>query len=174
MKERSANEAGRALERLAEVVAALRAENGCPWDKEQTHDSLKRYCLEEAAEVVCGINILNKTGNSENLCEELGDLLLQIFLHAQIAQEEGLFTIADVADCISEKMIRRHPHVFGDAQPADIDAINRTWEEIKKTEKNGREWMEDYLPEAFDECEKYIDAARERKAAKRTAKESEN
>lgn len=101
------------FERLQEIIARLRGENGCPWDREQTHASLKPACVEEAAEVVCGINILEKTGDAENLKEELGDLLLQVVMHAQIAEEENLFTIEDVIHGISEKMIRRHPHVFG-------------------------------------------------------------
>ena len=100
------------FERFTDIVAMLRSEHGCPWDKEQTHVSLKRYCIEEAAEVVAGINIYDRTGNCENLCEELGDLLLQIVLHAQIAKEEGLFSIDDVVRGISDKMVRRHPHVF--------------------------------------------------------------
>ena len=94
------------FDKLKQVIAGLRAEDGCPWDREQTHRSLKPYCIEEAAEVICGINMLAETGNAENLKEELGDLLLQIVLHAQIAEEEGLFTIGDVLDAISEKMIR--------------------------------------------------------------------
>ena len=139
------------LNRLVQVIARLRAEDGCPWDREQTHASLKAACVEEAAEVVGGINILEQTGNAENLKEELGDLLLQVVMHAQIAKEEGLFTLEDVMRGITDKMIRRHPHVFG------------TWAEIKKQEKEGKEWMESYLPGAFDEAEELIGAARKRK-----------
>lgn len=153
-------------ERLIEVVAKLRSEDGCPWDREQTHESLKRYCIEEAAEVICGVNILSETKDASNLCEELGDLLLQIVLHAQIASEEGLFTMDDVMRGISDKMVRRHPHVFSDTVLPDMDAIHRTWEEIKKQEKSGHEWMDKYLPAAFEESERYVDAARERKAMK--------
>ena len=85
------------IERLKEIVEKLRSENGCPWDKVQTHESLKATCIEEAAEVICGINILEKTSDPENLKEELGDLLLQVMFHSVIAQEEGLFTFDDVA-----------------------------------------------------------------------------
>ena len=103
-----------AFDELKGVVARLRAEDGCPWDREQTHSSLKPECIEEAAEVICGINVLEETGNPENLKEELGDLLLQVVMHAQIAEEEGLFTMDDVIREVSRKMIRRHPHVFSD------------------------------------------------------------
>ena len=91
------------IDRLLNVVAKLRAEDGCPWDKEQTHMSLKPECIEEATEVICGINILDQTGNADNLKEELGDLLLQVVMHCQIAQEEGLFSFDEVVDGISDK-----------------------------------------------------------------------
>ena len=84
------------IERLETIVKTLRSKNGCPWDRAQTHASLKPECIEEAAEVVCGINILEKTGNADNLKEELGDLLLQVMFHSVIAEEEGLFTFDDV------------------------------------------------------------------------------
>ena len=151
------------LNRLVQVIARLRAENGCPWDREQTHGSLKAACVEEAAEVVCGINILEQTGNAENLKEELGDLLLQVVMHAQIAKEEGLFTLEDVMRGITDKMIRRHPHVFGTTAVSGSDEVLVNWAEIKKQEKEGKEWMESYLPGAFDEAEELIGAARKRK-----------
>ena len=103
-----------AMEELMQTVAKLRAPQGCPWDRAQTHESLKAACVEEAAEVVCGINILSETGRAQSLMEELGDLLLQVVMHAQIAEEEGLFTMEDVIRGINRKMIRRHPHVFGE------------------------------------------------------------
>ena len=105
---------GQAMEQLQETVARLRAPDGCPWDRAQDHLSLKAACVEEAAEVVSGINILAQTGMSHCLREELGDLLLQVVMHAQIAEEEGLFTMEDVIRGINEKMLRRHPHVFGE------------------------------------------------------------
>ena len=120
------------FERLQEIIAQLRGENGCPWDREQTHVSLKPACVEEAAEVVCGINILEKTGDAENLKEELGDLLLQVVMHAQIAEEENLFTMDDVIRGISEKMIRRHPHVFGVTEVQNSQEVLVNWESIKK------------------------------------------
>ena len=155
------------FDELVAVIARLRAKDGCPWDREQTHMSLKAPCIEEAAEVICGINILDKTGNAENLKEELGDLLLQVVMHAQIAEEEGLFTIEDVVRGITEKMIRRHPHVFGEATVSDSGDVLRNWEAIKTYEKQGKIDDTVYLNEAFDESEKLIDVARKRKAAKR-------
>ena len=154
------------FEELENIIARLRAPDGCPWDREQTHSSLKAACIEEAAEVVCGINILEDTGNSDNLKEELGDLLLLIVMHAQIAGEEGLFTMDDVICGISEKMIRRHPHVFGEETAADSEEVLDKWNAIKKQEQTGKEWMENYLPDAFNEAEKLIGKARERKGMK--------
>ena len=151
------------IERLKSIVEKLRAEDGCPWDRAQTHGSLKPACIEEAAEVICGINILEKTGNAENLREELGDLLLQIMFHAVIAEEEGLFTLEDVAKTVSEKMVRRHPHVFGeDAYSSDAEK-DAAWEEIKKAEKAGREWQEPYLSAAMEEAKELINVAERRK-----------
>lgn len=154
------------FEELENIIARLRAPDGCPWDREQTHSSLKAACIEEAAEVVCGINILENTGNSDNLKEELGDLLLLIVMHAQIAEEEGLFTMDDVIQGISDKMIRRHPHVFGEETAADSGEVLDKWNAIKKQEKTGKEWMENYLPDAFNEAEELIGKARERKGMK--------
>lgn len=151
------------FEELQRIVARLRARDGCPWDREQTHGSLKAACIEEAAEVVCGINILEETGNSENLQEELGDLLWQVVMHAQIAEEEGLFTMDDVIQGISDKMVRRHPHVFGQTVVSDSGEVLTNWAEIKKQEKAGKEWMEERLPGAMTEARELIDAARRRK-----------
>ena len=151
------------FEEFQNIIARLRAPDGCPWDKEQTHSSLKAACIEEAAEVVCGINILEDTGNSDNLKEELGDLLLQVVMHAQIAEEAGLFTMDDVIQGISEKMIRRHPHVFGEETVSDSGEVLDKWNDIKRNEKNGKEWMDNYLPAAFNEAKELIDKARKRK-----------
>ena len=154
------------FERFKDIVAKLRSEEGCPWDRAQTHESLKPTCIEEAAEVICGINILNETGNADNLREELGDLLMQVVIHAQIAQEEGLFTMDDVIRGISEKMIRRHPHVFHEPV-VDKDGKELTrWDDIKKFEKEGKEWTEEYLPGAFEEAKELIERAKNRKGYK--------
>ena len=151
------------IEKLKEIVQKLRSEDGCPWDKVQTHESLKATCVEEAAEVVCGINILEKTGDAENLKEELGDLLLQVMFHAVIAEEEGLFTFDDVAKVVSEKMIRRHPHVFSGVTFKSDEERHAAWEEIKKAEKEGKEWQEEYLKSAMNEAADLIERAKKRK-----------
>ncbi|MCR4720550.1 MAG: MazG family protein [Lachnospiraceae bacterium] len=157
----------KSFEELVEVVARLRGEGGCPWDREQTHATLKTTCIEEAAEVICGINILEKTGNASNLCEELGDLLLQVVMQARIAEEEGLFTIDDVNRAITEKMIRRHPHVFGEVTVSDTGEVLKNWEEIKKLEKKGKIDDDPYIYDAFDESVALIERARQRKFEKR-------
>ncbi len=157
------------FDKLKNVVERLRAEDGCPWDREQTHMSLKAPCIEEAAEVICGINILEQTGNAENLKEELGDLLLQVLMHAQIAEEEGLFTIDDVIKGITDKMIRRHPHVFGNAHACNSQQVLDNWEAIKALEKPGKTDDKDFLFDAFDESIQLIEVARKRKAAKYAA-----
>lgn len=151
------------IKRLKEIVQILRSENGCPWDREQTHASLKPECIEEAAEVVCGINILEKTGNAENLKEELGDLLLQVMFHSVLAEEEGLFTFEDVAGTVADKMIRRHPHVFSGVVFATEEERKASWEKIKQEEKKGKEDSNRYLSEAFDEARILIDKAAQRK-----------
>jgi XTP/dITP diphosphohydrolase len=121
-----------ALTELIAVVAKLRdPETGCPWDLEQTHISLVPYVLEEAHEVADAI----RHGDDAHLKEELGDLLLQVVLHAQIAQEEGRFDLAQIASGISEKLMRRHPHVFAGAEAADSAAVTANWEAIKAAEQ---------------------------------------
>lgn len=113
------------------TVDALRNPGGCPWDQEQTFESLRRYLIEEAYEAIDAVN----EGNMEDFCEELGDVLLQVVLNSRIAQEEGDFTIHDVIRSVNEKMIRRHPHVFGEIELKSSEAVLTNWEKIKKTEK---------------------------------------
>lgn len=122
------------INQLRAIVARLRAPEGCPWDREQTHASLRAGLIEEAYEVVEAINQNDDT----NLCEELGDLLLQPIFHAQIAAEEGRFNFDDVARRIVEKLLRRHPHVFGEDQCADSAEVLRKWDDIKRAEKGGK------------------------------------
>ena len=125
-----------ALAELKAVVARLRdPEGGCPWDLEQTHASLVPYVLEEAHEVADAI----RHGNDQQLSEELGDLLLQVMLHAQIASEAGRFDLAEISRGISSKLIRRHPHVFTGAEAADSTAVKEVWEAIKGQEQAERE-----------------------------------
>lgn len=122
------------IDRLVDIIAQLRAENGCPWDREQTHDTLKRNIIEETYELIDAINDNNKNA----MKEELGDVLLQVVFHAQIAHENGEFDIDDVAKTISDKLIRRHPHVFGSTKVSGTDEVLKNWDEIKKTEYKNR------------------------------------
>ena len=116
---------------FCEIIETLRSPNGCSWDKEQTHESLKKNLIEESYEYIDALC----EGNKMKMCDELGDVLLQIVMNAQIAKESEDFTIDDVIDTISKKMIRRHPHVFGDVQDQSVSGILTRWEEIKKGEK---------------------------------------
>lgn len=114
---------------LLALISKLRGEEGCPWDRAQTHVSLRPYMLEEAYEAIAAID----AHEPDALADELGDLLLQVLLHSQIAKEAGEFTIDDVIENLAAKLIRRHPHVFGDA-PGDLPAIRTNWEKIKEEE----------------------------------------
>jgi tetrapyrrole methylase family protein/MazG family protein len=116
---------------LRAIVARLRAPDGCPWDREQTHSSLRPYVIEEAFEVVGALD----ENDIASLPEELGDLLLQIVLHSQLAEEAGEFTMSDVLRGLSEKLVRRHPHVFGDVELETADQVNRQWDELKRAER---------------------------------------
>ena len=135
------------FEDLCMIIKELRAETGCPWDRRQTHGSLTLCMLEEAAETVSGIKLYEKTNNPDSMKEELGDLLMQVVMHARIAEEEGLFTLDDVICQISQKMIRRHPHVFElDGTPLhgkEPDPENiKSWQEIKEEEKKQQTFSE--------------------------------
>jgi len=118
---------------LVELMATLRGPEGCPWDREQNHKSIRPYLLEETYEVLEAID----SGDDEKLREELGDLLLQIVFHAQMAREEGKFDIYEVIDGIVKKLIRRHPHVFGQVKVRDSREVLENWEKIKKGERRG-------------------------------------
>jgi MazG family protein len=120
-----------ALARLVDMMARLRAPGGCPWDREQTHATLRPYVLEEAYEVVDAID----GGDPATLRDELGDLLLQVVFHAELAREAGTFSIADVATAIADKLERRHPHVFGDVAVRGADDVVRNWTRIKAAER---------------------------------------
>ncbi len=123
---------GTSLESFQEIIAHLRApEDGCPWDKEQTHLSLRKHLLEECYETISAMD----EGNPEKMCEEFGDLLLQIILNAQIASESGEFTMTDVLEGIYEKIIRRHPHVFGEIEVSGVRDVLSNWEKIKDSER---------------------------------------
>src|SRR5947199_6573241 len=122
------------LAKLCEIVAKLRAPGGCPWDREQTHESLLPALIEEAYEVARAV----RANDSTNFREELGDLLLLIVMHAEIASESDRFDINGVLKDVTEKLIRRHPHVFGNSDARDSGAVLRQWESIKRAEKAGK------------------------------------
>lgn len=121
------------MERLRRIMHLLRAPGGCPWDAEQTHESLVKHLIEEAYEVADAV----ASGETAAIVDELGDLLLQPVFHAEIASERGDFNFDDIASAICEKLIRRHPHVFGDAVAGDAGAVLAQWEQIKASEKTG-------------------------------------
>ncbi len=122
---------GHGFDEFVEVIAALRAPDGCPWDREQTHRSIAKNMVEEAYEAVHAI----ETNDVAELRDELGDVLLQVVLHAQIATDEGEFTIDDVVAAITAKIVRRHPHIFGDAEAGTASEVLRTWDTIKAGER---------------------------------------
>jgi MazG family protein len=124
--------AGDWFEKLVAVQARLRAPNGCPWDREQTHATLRTYLIEEAYEVLEAL----EGGDDAKFAEEMGDLLLQIVFHSQIAREEGRFTVADVIREVHDKMVRRHPHVFGEKRAKNAAEVLKNWEQLKKEERS--------------------------------------
>ena len=119
--------------RLKDLVARLRAPDGCPWDRAQTHDSLQDALIEEAWEAVAAM----RQGDPAALAEELGDLLLHVLMHAQIAAEDERFDIDSVVDGVAQKLVRRHPHVFGAERAASPDEVVQTWERVKRAERGG-------------------------------------
>lgn len=134
MTENATEPLGRKFERLVEIMARLRAPGGCPWDREQSFDTIKPYLLEETYETLDAIDARNWRG----IAEELGDLLLEVVFFAQMAGEENRFTVADSLDSINEKLVRRHPHVFGTGDAKTSGDVKKRWEEIKAEEKRSR------------------------------------
>jgi tetrapyrrole methylase family protein/MazG family protein len=130
---------------LIEIITYLRGSQGCPWDKKQTHASLREHLLEESYEVLEALD----EANTEKLCAELGDLLLQIVLHAQVAKEAGEFDMGDVAESINKKLLYRHPHVFGSACAKNADEVLVHWEKLKKKERKEDTGMLDGVPRAL-------------------------
>lgn len=122
-----------AIKDLLGIMAALRSPEGCPWDREQTHETLRFHAVEEVYELIDAI----EAGDDQEMLEELGDLLLQVVFHCQLAQERGVFDFEAVARAMAEKLLRRHPHVFGQADAKTVDAVWAQWEKIKKAEKAG-------------------------------------
>ena len=133
------------MERLLETMRRLRAPDGCPWDKEQTHESLRPYLLEEAAEAVDAIS----SGDDAAITDELGDVLLQVAFHAVIAEADGRFDYADIEAAIVAKLIRRHPHVFADVRVENADEVLTNWRAIKAAEKGGETSPAERVPRAL-------------------------
>lgn len=125
---------GTSFESFAEIVAHLRAPDGCPWDREQTHETLRKHLLEESYEAISAID----SGNFTDMREEFGDLLLQVVLQSQIANEEGQFNVNQVVEGIHSKIVRRHPHVFGDLELNDVDDVLANWEKLKEKERSDK------------------------------------
>ncbi len=152
-----------AINDLLEVMARLRSPDGCPWDREQDHRSLRFHAVEEVYELIDAI----EAGDDHEMSEELGDLLLQVVFHCQLARERGVFDFDQVARNITDKLLRRHPHVFGDVKVKNVDEVWANWEQIKRAEKAGThrervsalDGIPKHLP-ALLRCEKLVKKAR--------------
>ena len=162
-----------AIEELLDVMAKLRSPEGCPWDREQNHASLRRHAIEEVYELIDAI----EAGDDHEMAEELGDLLLQVVFHCQLARERGAFDFERVTRTLVDKLIRRHPHVFGTTRVKDVDEVWANWEKIKKSEKHGthleRKSAFDGIPRhlpALLRAEKLLKKARKAKVIDRPAK----
>src|SRR3954447_7810760 len=139
------------IEELLSVMSRLRSPKGCPWDREQDHQSLRWHAVEEVYELMDAID----SGDDQEIMEELGDLLLQVVFHSQLGKERRAFTFEQVTNHILEKLIRRHPHVFGDVKVKDVDQVWTNWEKIKRAEKQGTQHAR---PSALDGIPKYLPA----------------
>lgn len=161
----------KSFDELVAVMARLRAPGGCPWDHEQTYVSLAQYLLEEAYETFDAIQEADATGDTANLREELGDLLLQVVFHSTIGAERGDFTIDDVSDGVTKKLILRHPHVFGDAKFARAEDVLDNWDQLKADERKASGKVEKQLESILDEVPVHFPALLEGlKLTKRAAK----
>ena len=140
-----------AIDQLLAVMAKLRSPKGCPWDREQDHMTLRRHAIEEVYELIDAI----EAGDDHEMAEELGDLLLQVVFHCQMAKERGAFNFEQVAQNIADKLIRRHPHVFGNTKVKDVDEVWANWEKIKQAEKHGTRHQRD---SALDGIPKHLPA----------------
>ena len=164
MKKQPSTKRKPSIDDLLAVMARLRSPNGCPWDREQDHLSLRFHAVEEVYELMDAI----EAGDDHEMAEELGDLLLQVVFHCQLANERGVFDFEEVSRRIVEKLIRRHPHVFGDSKVKSVDAVWAQWEQIKKAEKKGTKHER---PSALDGIPKHLPALlRAEKLAKKARK----
>jgi tetrapyrrole methylase family protein/MazG family protein len=146
---------GTSFEAFAEIVAHLRAPNGCPWDREQTHETLRKHLLEESYEAISAID----SGDFADMREEFGDLLLQVVLQSQIANEEGQFNINQVIHGIHSKIVRRHPHVFGDVELDGVQGVLANWEKLKEKERGEKRKKSEKKEEALSQAQEYQDRA---------------
>ncbi len=161
----------KSFDELIAVMARLRAPGGCPWDHEQTYGSLAQYLLEESYETFDAIQEADQTGDTTNLCEELGDLLLQVVFHSTIGAERGDFTIDEVADGVTKKLILRHPHVFGDTKLARAQDVLDNWDQLKANERKASGKAVKDLDSILDEVPVHFPALLEGlKLTKKTAK----
>lgn len=161
----------RSFDELVSVMARLRAPGGCPWDAEQTYQSLSQYLLEEAYETFDAIHAAGETGDTSHLVEELGDLLLQVVFHSTIAAERGDFTIDDVAEGVAKKLVLRHPHVFGDAKLARAQDVLDNWDTLKANERKASGKPEKVADSLLDEVPVHFPALLEAlKITKKAAK----
>jgi uncharacterized protein YabN with tetrapyrrole methylase and pyrophosphatase domain len=148
---KKSRKSSRPIDDLLKVMARLRSPTGCPWDREQDHRSIRWHAVEEVYELMDSI----EAGDDHEMLEELGDLLLQVVFHAQLAKERGAFDFAKVTRHITEKLVRRHPHVFGDSKARTVDAVWAQWEQIKRAEKKGTRHER---PSALDGIPKHLPA----------------
>ena len=153
-----------AINELLQVMATLRSPQGCPWDREQDHQTLRRHAIEEVYELIDAI----EAGDDLEMAEELGDLLLQVVFHCQLASERGVFDFEKVTRVLVEKLIRRHPHVFGETKVKNVDEVWANWEQIKRAEKQGTRHER---PSALDGIPRHLPAlARAEKLVKKARK----
>ncbi|HNU07338.1 MAG TPA: MazG family protein, partial [Pyrinomonadaceae bacterium] len=141
----------KSFDELVSVMARLRAPGGCPWDREQTYASLAQYLIEECYETVEAIQEADETGETHNLSEELGDILLQVVFHSAIAAERGDFTVDDVVNSVTQKLVLRHPHVFGEKELATAEDVLNNWDELKKAEREASGKAEKRVESILDE-----------------------
>lgn len=161
----------KSFDELVSVMARLRAPGGCPWDREQTYASLAQYLIEECYETIEAIHEADATGKTHNLSEELGDILLQVVFHSAIAAERGDFTVDDVVNSVTQKLVLRHPHVFGEKELATAEDVLNNWDELKKAERAASGKTEKKVESILDEVTVHFPALLEaqkvtRKAAK--------
>ena len=150
-------------EEFKHTIERLRAEDGCPWDRAQTYESLKKTIIEEAAELIGGVDVYQETGNPANLIEEIGDLFMQLMMEAKIGEENGIFTMDDAIAGINAKMIQRHPHVFGAEKIGTLEEEREAWNKLKAKEHADKAWLDPYTAGGMEQAIELITKAQSRK-----------